>query len=70
MHYKNGGNIGIRRNKARNGENQGKQIFSFGAGTGLSEQALRTWASKVLKKLDGGMSEGESHRWITGKVHK
>ena len=70
LYYKNQNYIGIRRKKPQGDEVNGKQIFGFGAGTGLSEQVLRTWAGKVLKKMDEGMSEDETHRWITGKMNK
>ena len=56
--YKNN-TIGVRR---KSGDK--KQIFSFGAGKGLNEKELRSWADQVLKKLDDGMSPMATKTWI------
>ena len=69
MHYKKGFNIGIRRKKAKKGEKQGKQIFSFGSGLHLSKARLMPWAWRTLKKLDEGNSEEKVRIWITGKMN-
>jgi len=70
LYYKQNGSIGIRRKKPRDGETHGKQIFTFGAGSGLAEHALRTWASRVLKKLDDGEEEEHVKGWIQGEMKK
>ena len=64
MHYKKGGNIGIRRKKARRGEKSPKQIFTFGSGLGWKKAKLMTWGGKVLKKLDEGTSEKAAEQWV------
>ena len=63
MLYKDPFEIGIRKSK-------GIQVFSFGRKSGLGEKDLRAWADKVLKKLDEGMSEGETMLWIRGEMAK
>ena len=64
MYYKNGNNIGIRRKKPRPGEKSGKQIWTFGSGTGLSKDSLLKWAGRTLKHLDEGNSEDSTREWI------
>lgn len=63
LHYKLAKTIGIRR---KFGDK--KQIWCFGAGSGLSEGMLREWADKVLIELDGGRDEAETKIWIDGNV--
>ena len=62
MYYKND-SIGIRERGAG-----GKQVFSFGAGTGLGEEKLRNWADDVLKRLDEGTSVQDAKAWIDERL--
>ena len=64
MYYKNGSNVGIRRRKPRAGEKSGKQIWTFGSGTGLSKAMLLVFAGRTLKHLDEGNSEDSTREWI------
>ena len=68
LYYKKNDSIGIRRKEARGDESVGKQIFSFGAGLQLTKSVLKIWAVRVLKKLDGDMSEEETYEWITERM--
>ena len=60
-----GHHIGIRR---KNGHANGKQIITFGNGSGLSKLALERWAGRVLKRLDDGSKEDEAKLWIHAKM--
>jgi hypothetical protein len=68
LYYKRNNSIGIRRKECRGDESVGKQIFSFGAGLQLTRQVLQIWAVRVLKKLDGGMSEDDTYEWISERM--
>ena len=46
----------------------GKQVFSFGRGSGKSEKELRALADRVLKRLDDGESEDAAKAWARGQV--
>ena len=43
---------------------KGKHLFSFGAGLGLGEKRLRSWADDVLKELDKPQSPQDVKVWI------
>ena len=69
LYYKKNNSIGIRRKEPREDESVGKQIFSFGAGLELTRPMLQIWAVRVLKKLDGGMSEDDTYEWISERMN-
>ena len=68
LYYKKNNCIGIRRKEPREDESVGKQIWSFGAGLELTRPMLQIWAVRVLKKLDGGMSEDDTYEWISERM--
>ena len=63
--YKNG-SIGIYRRKPKEGEK--KQMFSFGAGAGKSEEDMRGLADECLTELDEGKSEVQVRAEAVAKV--
>ena len=46
----------------------GKQIFSFGRGSGKSEQALRRLADGAMQKLDEGESVDVVRAWARAQA--
>ena len=62
-YYKKNNSIGL-----KDKEKDNKQVMSFGAGSGLSEEGLRKWADKLLPHLDGGMSVGDAKAWIDDQL--
>ena len=69
LYYKKNNAIGIRE-KRQTKEHQGKQLFSFGQNTGLSQAQLRKWGDKVLAKLEGGTTWRNVRDWVWVEMEK
>ena len=68
MYYKKVNNIGIRRKKPRPSETNGRRIFTFGAGLGLTKSTLQRWGGRVIKRLDEGSTEDAARQWIDARM--
>ena len=61
--YKKNGSAALRRKFDDN-----KQIFSFGAGSGMAESNLRKIADGCLRKLHNGEPESQVEKWAKKQV--
>jgi len=60
--YKNTSAVGVRR---KFGDK--KQIWSFGARSGLDKDVLMQLGVECLKKLDAEMAEADVRQWVVGE---